>query len=256
MIILFRSCETNLSPGSLGDGTANKPRWGGKFKLEIIRKCYKSLQNGLDESDKIVIINDNTSQETLTWMRNNTKAQFSILDITPLATLRKNHPFPSYHPVLPASCTELMDYLVEICQNNQNEIIYVCEDDYLHTSTAIELIKAFFNSNNFNGFFIPYDYPDRYTIDSSRVCELFYTNIGHVRTVPSATLTMAAKGSTWLQYKFDILRSGAFADDSWTWKAFAQLKAVCPIPGIATHLQDNCITPRIDWVSVYNEILL
>lgn len=254
MIVLFRSCETNLSPGSLGDENKNKPRWNGKYKLEIIRKCYKSLQSGIDETDHIIIINDNTSEETLKWMQNNTKAHFSVVNITPLSTLRNEHPFPRYHPVLPASCTELMEYLIKVCQDNPRELVYVCEDDYLHTEKAISLIKYFFNNNTFNGFFVPYDYPDRYTIDQTRMCELFYTNIGHLRTIPSATLTMIARSETWLKYRYDILRAGVFADDSWTWKAFAQSKAVCTIPGIATHLQDNCITPRVDWESVYNRI--
>ena len=84
MIVLFRSCEANLSPGSLGEGTANKPRWNGKYKLEILRKCYLSIQDGLDENDEIIIIDDRTSVETLEWMQNNTKADFSIIGITPL----------------------------------------------------------------------------------------------------------------------------------------------------------------------------
>ena len=65
MIVLFRSCEANLSPGSLGDGTKDKPRWEGKGKLEILRKCYMSLQQGLTPEDTIIIINDRTSYETL-----------------------------------------------------------------------------------------------------------------------------------------------------------------------------------------------
>ena len=51
MIVLFRSCEANLSPGSLGDGFEDKPRWEGHGKLEILRKCYKSIQTGLDDKD-------------------------------------------------------------------------------------------------------------------------------------------------------------------------------------------------------------
>ena len=74
------------------------------------------------------------------------------------------------------------------------------------------------------------------------------------KSIPSATLTIGALGSTWLKYKFELLRAGAFADDSWTWKAFKQSGALCPIPGHATHLQDGCITPFINWEIVYNAI--
>ena len=255
MIILFRSCETNLSPGSLGDGTEDVPRWNGRFKLEIIRKCYKSLQAGLTEEDEIIVINDNTSEDTLTWMKANTKAKFSIINITPLAKLRAEHPFPRYHPILPGSCMELMELLVDLADKNPEEIIYVCEDDYLHIPNAITTLKVIFSSH-FAGFFVPYDYPDRYTIDKTRTCELYNTIIGHVRTIPSATLTIAAKGKTWSEFKYDLLRAGVFADDSWTWKAFAQATAISPIPGVATHLQEHCITPRIDWENIYNSIII
>ena len=253
MIILFRSCEANLSAGSLGDGTANKPRWSGKYKLEILRKCYKSIQAGVDESDTIIIINDRTTTETLAWMRQNTKAKFAIVDITPLPELRANHAYPTYHPVLPNACPDLMEYLVEISAQNPEELIYICEDDYLHTQTAISAMKAVFNSG-FNGFYIPYDYPDRYTIDKDKNCLIVLGPYGHLRTIPSATLTIAARGVVWSHFKYDLLRSGVFADDSWTWKAFKQVDALCPIPGHATHLQDNCITPYIDWLQLYNSI--
>ena len=47
MIIFFRSCEANLTAGSLGDEvTGDGIRWNGKHKLEIIRKCYLSIQSG------------------------------------------------------------------------------------------------------------------------------------------------------------------------------------------------------------------
>ena len=84
MIIFFRSCEANLKAGSLGDEvTGDGIRWNGKHKLEIIRKCYLSIQHSLDERDLIVIIDDRTTKETLDWMRNNTKAQFRIHPIHP-----------------------------------------------------------------------------------------------------------------------------------------------------------------------------
>ena len=253
MIMLFRSCEVNLSAGSLGAGTTNKPRWADKYKLEILRKCFMSLQAGITSEDTIIIINDRTTQDTLEWMQANTKANFSIVNITPLDELRENHVYPQYHPVLANSCPDLMEYLVTVAEANPNEVIYVCEDDYLHTDKAITALKTIF-ANGFNGFYLPYDYPDRYSIDKDKTCVIVCGPYGHLRTVPSATLTIAAKGQVWSHFKYDLLRAGVFADDSWTWKAFKQIDAICPIPGHATHLQDNCITPYIDWLTIYNSI--
>ena len=254
MIIFFRSCEANLKPGSLGDEvTGDGIRWNGKHKLEIIRKCYMSIQTGLDEKDLIIIIDDRTTPETLEWMKQNTKAQFRVKSITPLPELRAKHPYPNYHPVLANSCPELMEHLVAVSEQNPNEVIYICEDDYLHVEHATTAMKEIFKQG-YQGFYAPYDYPDRYTIDRHKNCELHAGPFGHLRTIPSATLTIAALGKTWLHYKFELLRSGVFADDSWTWKAFSQVGALCPVPGHATHLQDHCITPFVNWKTIYENI--
>jgi hypothetical protein len=253
MIILFRSCEANLGAGSQGDFNSDKPRWNGKYKLEILRKCYLSVQNSLDKTDRTIIINDRTTPKTLKWMEDNSSSNFNVKNITPLPELAENHPYPNYHPVYPNACPDLMEFLIEIAKENQNEIIYICEDDYLHLQHAIPAMKAVFE-NGYSGFYAPQDYPDRYTLDSSRTCELHLGPYGHLRSIPSATLTIAAKGSTWLKYKYELLRAGAFADDSWTWKAFKQVGCLSPVPGHSTHLQEGCITPVINWNQHYESI--
>jgi len=254
MIIFFRSCEANLKPGSLGDEvTGDGIRWNGKHKLEIIRKCYMSIQTGLDEKDLIIIIDDRTTPETLEWMKQNTKAQFRVKSITPLPELRAKHPYPNYHPVLANSCPELMEHLVAVSEQNPDEVIYICEDDYLHVEHAITAMKDIFKQG-YQGFYAPYDYPDRYTIDRKKECDLHAGPYGHLRSIPSATLTIATLGKIWLHYKYELLRSGVFADDTWTWKAFAQVGSLCPVPGHATHLQDHCITPFINWETIYDSI--
>ena len=253
MIVLFRSSEAAISAGSHGDETREGTRWNGKHKLEIIRKCYLSIQPSLTRDDKVIIIDDRTTDETLKWMRENTKALFSVHKVTAMSELRANHPYPTYHPVLANSCPDLMEFLVDLAEHNKDELIYVCEDDYLHIPQAIEAMKAFFR-NKFGGFYAAQDYPDRYFVDGDRTCRLEITNYGHVRTIPSATLTIAALGSTWLKFRYELLRAGAFADDTWTWKAFKQVGAYCPVPGHATHLQEGCITPLIPWEKVYDSI--
>ena len=199
MIVLFRSCEANLSPGSLGEGTQDKPRWEGKGKLEILRKCYMSLQQGLTPEDTIIIINDRTSYETLRWMKENTQATFQTKVITPLDELRKNHAYPQYHPVVANACQDLMEILIEISELNPAEVIYLCEDDYLHVDHALHGMKHVFEQG-YTGFYALYDYPDRYTVDRSKE-DLHAGPYGHLRTIPSATLTIATLGSTWLNFK-------------------------------------------------------
>ena len=252
MIILFRSCEINISPGSLGTDK-EKPRWKDKNKLEILRKCYKSIQGGLVDADKIIVVNDSTSEETLQWMQDNTEAQFEVHNIRPLAELRAEHAYPDYHPVVVNSAQDFTEKLIKVAEENPNELIYACEDDYLHRTDAIKAMKVLFNTG-YNGFYLPYDYPDNYADEVSHLTELRFTVIGHLRTVPSATMTIAAPGKLWSHYKYEILRAGVFADDSWTYKAFNKTLCLAPVPSHATHLQEGCISPVINWLDVYDSI--
>jgi hypothetical protein len=207
----------------------------------------------LTSEDSIVIINDRTTPETLAWMKENTAATFCVKNIKPLDEIRNEHKHPYYHPVVANGCEDLMEYIISLAELHPDEIIYVCEDDYLHVPVAMEAMKSVFASD-FKGFYAPYDYPDRYVTVIDRACEIHAGKYGHLRTIPCGTLTVAALGSTWAKYKYEILRAGVFADDSWTWKAFKQSGAVSPIPGHATHLQDNCISPYVDWDRIYNEL--
>ena len=89
------------------------------------------------------------------------------------------------------------------------------------------MIKNLYQSG-YKGFFLPYDYPDRYTLDRGRQADCFGTTC-HLRSVPSATFTMMADKETWMRYKLDVIRGSVFCDDGWTWKAFKQTNAFCPI---------------------------
>lgn len=255
MIIIYRASEANKSPGSISDGSQNKPRWNGKTKDEIFRKCWLSLQRGLSSTDSIIVLADRVTNETKNWMvKTSGTSNIEIEDIPPRTEVPPygTHPYPQYHPVTINTCIPLMEKLIQIAEANPNNLIYLCEDDYLHLPNAITIMKRVYEAG-YSGFYLPYDYPDRYT-DRDKYAEIIIGPDCHLRTVASATLTLAGLGKTFLPFKYSILQAGLFSDDSWTWKAFKQSVAVCPIPGTATHLQDHCITPVVDWNKVWNQL--
>jgi len=254
MIILYRASEANKSPGSTSDGNSDKPRWNGKYKSDIFKKCWLSLQNGLETSDRIIVLADSVTDDTKEWMTSTTIADITIKDIPKRTEVPPygEHPYPQYHPVTINTCMPLMETLISLCEANPKELIYICEDDYLHTPNAITYMKNVFKSG-YSGFYVPYDYPDRY-FDRDTTCEMIIGPDCHLRTVASSTLTLAALGLAFLPFKYSILQAGLFSDDSWTWKAFKQGVAVCPVPGTSTHLQDGCITPVVDWESIWNQL--
>ena len=73
----------------------------------------------------------------------------------------------------------------------------------------------------------------------------------HLRSVPSATFTMMADKETWMRYKLEVIRGSVFCDDGWTWKAFKQTNAFCPIPSWSCHFQENYLSPYVDWEEIF-----
>jgi hypothetical protein len=203
MIIVYRASEANKSPGSTSDGSQDKPRWNGKKKDEIFRKCWLSLQQDLEGwDDKIIVLADTVTEETKSWMRETCSipTKLEIKDIPNRTEVPPfgDHPYPQYHPVTVNTCIPLMENLIEIAEANTEELIYLCEDDYLHTKTAIKTMKNVFKAG-YEGFYLPYDYPDRY-FDKDRMVEVLVGPDCHLKTVSSATLTLAAKGKTFLPF--------------------------------------------------------
>jgi hypothetical protein len=255
MIVFFRACEANKTAGSLADSD-NPYRYAKFTKEQILKASWLSLQHGLTENDTTYVMADRVSKETLNWFKETCSSNFHVIELPAMSWVPPTgeHPYPRYHPVKINHAIPFFEEFYDILQTTSDEeLIYICEDDYIHIPQAIDNMKATFA--NYVGFLIPYDYPDRYYLDRDRNCSLILGSRGHLRSVPSATLTMAANAKVWKYFKIDVLRGSVFADDSWTWKAFQIANAYSPVPGWATHLQDNCITPYIDWVSLTEEYL-
>ena len=253
--IFFRANESAKSAGSINeDITKESYRIGTHTKSDILKATWLSINNsGVNEEDHIHIFVDEVSVETQTWMRQTLKTvDFHFKDVPPLSACPpfEEHPFPDLHPVRINCSKPLFELFYEEIEKGQDDdLYYLCEDDYLHRPNAIALIKNLFKSG-YKGFFLPYDYPDRYTIDRSKECNIILGPNSHLRSVPSATFTMVADKTTWMNYKMDIIRGSVFCDDGWTWKVFKQTNAFCPIPGWSCHFQEGYVSPYIDWEEV------
>ena len=61
MLIYWRVCEKQQTLSFV-------PRWKNISKLEIIKKCWLSLQQSVSPDDAIKIFEDDFSQELLNWL--------------------------------------------------------------------------------------------------------------------------------------------------------------------------------------------
>lgn len=238
MLIYWRVCEKQETLSFV-------TRWKNISKLEIIKKCWLSLQQSVTSEDHIKIFEDSCSQELLDWLVKTSKTQTSIVSIPKLDKQRHEYPI---HYILPLKILLDEDAILD-----DKNILYFCNDDFLHTPHALHLMKSVYQ-DGWTSFAVPYDYPDRYHLDRSKQTELFINRFSHWRTVPSCTGVTMAPGKIWLQHKTIINQTSIFNSESWTWEAYAKTPAICPIPGVSTHLTINHMTPSVDWDNIWNNI--
>lgn len=235
MIIYYRLCEKE------GRTLSGVPHWKNIDKATILKKCWLSLQQSVDSNDNIVLIQDSVSDETLNWMK---------------STAHTQNIFIEDGSFIESDTPEYIK-LAQIIKNNtlkyQQEIHFLTADDYLCLPNMLNICKEIFKEG-WLGYVVPQDYPDRYTLDLSRQCQVFINKDRHWRTVPSSTLTHMALGSVWQKTIDDFMRDALVNSDVHSYKAYTQSLAICPMPGLSTHLTENCMTPLVNWQKIWDDI--
>jgi hypothetical protein len=144
-----------------------------------------------------------------------------------------------------------------------DDIVYLLEDDYLHREGWGDVLKEIFESSNVD-YVSLYDHMDKYipgyfNVNAQGfVTQLFCTNSYHWRSTPSTTNSYAMKFSTLkrdidIHYKWcDYEKVGKVTQDH---AKFCELwnsgkSLVTPIPGYSTHVENELMSPTIDWVKI------
>jgi hypothetical protein len=150
------------------------------------------------------------------------------------------------------------EYVLNFVKNNYNEndIIYIVEDDYLHRPGWTRALReaAF---HNFTEYWTLFDHPDKYNSDNITPSKIFRGTNNYWRTAPSTTNTIAFRKSTldkhWDQHiKWCDKKAGM----TWDHIKFLELKEMCnaevsyPIPGYSTHCDTRTISPFINWINI------
>lgn len=154
------------------------------------------------------------------------------------------------------SFIDSVDYI--LTQNhNEEDIIYLVEDDYLHIYGWRDvLLSAFKLPITQMVYATLYDHPDKYdrTMYNGLSADIFVGGHCHWRTTPSTTDTFACKFSTLkkhrdlyvpyskLPYSLDHHRSLNL------WNNGACF--ISSIPGYSTHIGSEVMSPLIDWKEI------
>lgn len=191
-----------------------------KTKLFGIDKKF-CLNNALQIfcGENVEIIADNCQEETLIYLQN--------LDV-PL-TITQNGNAGSLIFTIEKSILE--------CE--KHELVYFCEDDYLHLSQAPQLLREGIKHSDYVSL---YDHPDKYTrkYNGGEISKVIKTASSHWRYTASTCMTFGTKVGR-LEQDLDIWKeftSGNHPHDHNIFTKLAKEKnrrlAVC-IPGVACH---------------------
>lgn len=231
MIIYFRACEKQ-------DTISYVTRFNNFSKTIILKKCWLSIQKSIKKTDTIFLIEDNLSEETLEWLLENSNIPVNVVSVP-------EHEW-DYHQ----HTVTLVDTLKAYSNKYLEELHYIVEDDYLHVDNALVVLQE--TLKDWNGFAVPYDYPDRYT--NPKPSRILVGKDRHWRTIDSSTMTVLAKGKTWLTIINALELAAPTSNDKIFEEIYPHIVCINPLPGVASHLTDRHHTPLVDWVNIWENI--
>ncbi len=141
------------------------------------------------------------------------------------------------------------------------QIIYILEDDYLHRSGWCGIMLEGFEINSH--YLTLYDFD--FFIAKGYLCEIFTTPSSHWRAAPATTNTFACRYKTLLEdleihqkHSINGVKEEEGFHFSKDYDKFWELQKqerylISPMPGCSTHCDANHISPIIDWKKVVNE---
>ncbi|WWT39379.1 hypothetical protein [Microcystis phage Mel-JY01] len=136
-----------------------------------------------------------------------------------------------------------------------DDIIYIVEDDYLHRPGWQNVLAEGLWGINVD-YATLYDHPDKYFLPmyNNLMAKILFTDTVHWRTTPSTCNTYAAKYST-LKKHLDIhlhFCDPNITHDGYDHTKFTELwkngsNLISSVPGYSTHCETDFISPAFDW---------
>lgn len=240
--ILFRTC-------SHVEAFTGKPRFLNTSKSEIILRSLNSLLISCSQANgyliTLTIMDDHSDEETMKRMAE---------------LLNKYKNIPSN--ILTINGTgngASLRYNYEFARKYCKDVVYFCEDDYIHAKTAIkEMIDTYTRIKRFakneNLVLHPCDYPDRYT--SHYPSFVFLGSDRHWRSIAHTTgtflLPVTILTEYWDKY-MNFTNIGAnpnISEDNSINLVYKDVLCISPLPSLAIHFQYlHTLSPFIDYKS-------
>ncbi len=230
----------------------DRPHW---FNFE---NCLKSLLMSLKNkpehiSIKINMVFDGTVES---FDKNFVSRYFDRNQVTSIGGIDQEVIFVSAGTGAKAT-QQVLNLIKHHKLNHENEeLIYVLENDYLHMPNWIDQLSALYYSGIPFDYVTLYDHADKYPLtqtyhrkyDSLR-SKIYLCHGMYWRTTPSTCFSFIAKGKQ-LQadtYFFKRMRDKTI----FPFLKFAKGRTLLSaLPGLATHCVEHNLSPVIDWESI------
>ena len=151
---------------------------------------------------------------------------------------------------------------IEIAENNDSDLYYFLEDDYIHIDNAItEMLFTYEKiSSQLNDelFLCPADYPYLYSsVDNTKI---FFGNTRHWRSVNETLITFLTSKKMLIKYLEDLKLMGSKRHHPMELKLhqiYEKEYCLSPIPSLAMHATNINTTyglpPNFDWKKIWDE---
>ena len=234
----------------------------------IIRSCELSKKFFKDLKIKILITDDKSTEENLSKIKNllkSTNIQSKIINL-------EENEFQNVISKTDTEGNEISKNMIsnmrnilksiEISENEDSDLFYFLEDDYIHIEEAItEMLFAYEKiSSQLNKelFLCPADYPYLYSsIDDTK---LFFGNMRHWRTINETLITFLTSKKMIKKYINELKLMGTKRHHPMETKLHEIYKkefCLSPIPSIAMHATNiNTIyglPPNFNWKKIWEE---
>ena len=254
----------------------NKKRIFDAPKIEYTLRTIKSVINSCEIAQKffkdlkikILITDDRSSKENLSRITNlfaNTNLENKIINISENEfendIISKDTKGNDISPNMKSNMRNILKS-IQITENDNSDLFYFLEDDYLHTKDAItEMLFTYEKISsqlNRDLFLCPADYPYLYsTIDSTK---LFFGNMRHWRTINESLITFFTSRKMIIKYLKELKLMGTKRHhpmELQLHKIYENEYCLSPIPSLAMHATNVNTTyglpPNFDWKKIWDE---
>ncbi len=215
-------------------------------KSEVTLSCLYSLIRSVDQATFIHVLDDHSLPEDVKKMRE---------------LLTRHNPAHRFVPLQVSGNGQSMEATFHYARDNAFELVYFCEDDYLHCPSAIPMMKDFYANLGHEGIIFPCDYIDRYLRDKPAPSLIYLGRDRHWRTIRHTTGTFMVSRNILLKYwkHYQAFadhnkRGEAGGEDVTINKIYQKEPCFSPMPSLSAHFSPHPEMPRfVDWEILFRQ---